>query len=116
MVGLHVVEHENDVSVLHELFDTILEASIQVGFLVLIILEVIVVLHEEIYLNICDLSLEVIVHQNALFIFADVVDIVVYEINVKRISQLLVVNYDVAVGLIQPTHCEQRLFEGSGEL
>lgn len=86
MICLHVVDHENNVSVLHELFDTILEANVQIRFLVLIILEVSLILHEEIYLDICDLSLEIIVHQNALFIFTNIIYIVVYEINIKRIS------------------------------
>jgi hypothetical protein len=116
VVGLEVVDHEYYVSMLHELLDSILQASLEVGLLILIVLEVLLVLHEELHLDVGHLGFEFFVHQDALLVFAYVRDVVVNKVDVERVSQLLIVDDNKAIRLVQPDDCQQRLPESLREL
>jgi hypothetical protein len=58
--------------ILHHFLDSILEARLKIWLLVFVILEILFVFHEQVNLNIGDFLGEVLVHQDALLIFADV--------------------------------------------
>jgi hypothetical protein len=67
-------------------------------------------------LDIGDFFFKLVVHKYAFFVFSNVGNIVVYKINVYRISQLFVTYYNIAIYTLKSNYSKQRFLKRSSKL